>query len=596
MATSTAGLLIEITASAGGANSVISELQMQTRQLEQIMANTGSTVEKTAAKTEAAKGPFSALSHEIQNIGKIAVGMATGMAVADITMGIASRFEQAATQIDTYGQAVLRIQRITGGTPEQSSAVMALFERFTPDPDTAIARISKFQRALAGQEDVLDVAAPGGKSAGAYLREFGISSEMAASQTTPFIEKLETLAEGFKHSTDEQQKNAAAIALMGRGGESMIKLLNQGRDGIEQVVAAAKQYGLILTGENLADVQQFALAHKDLDMALQGVALQLGASFMPAVTAAAQKTADLAKELNTGLRPAMKAIADSPGTPVVLAFASAAAVMAGSTKLLVAAAAPVTGVLNAIGSAASVGAIAMASFAGAIAVVVGAFAAAGAFADKMGEFLKSKGAPDWQVALVKQLAPPGAADLIDAAKQAKSDLDAIMGKGPGGAEKPPPGAEPDTTPAGVKAATATTDAAKAQLQALQNAAAERKAQFDLNSLSDAQKLLDLKSSEVVANSALVEYKRQMEDLDRNAVDFAMQRLQLEEQRASLLAQQAESPLKSASEDIRFQEDEIKAEIKAARAGGASVNRDALRQQLHSLQQQDTRLQPGLLVA
>ena len=604
----TAELLINITANAGEANGVLRELQMQTRQLEQIMANTGSTVEKTAAKTEAAKSPFASLGNAFRNIGQIAVGMATGMAVADVTMGIAQRFSQAATQIDTYGMAVLRIQRITGGTPEQSSGLMALFERFAPDPDTAIARMSKLQRAFAGQEDALDLAsAPGGKTSGAYLREFGVSSELAASQTTPFIEKLETLAEGFKHSTDEQQKNAAVIALMGKNSESMLKLLNQGRDGIEQVIAAAKKYGLILTGENLEDVQRFAFAHKDMDMALQGVALQLGAAFMPAVTSAAQATAHLAQEINQGLLPAMKGISDSPGTPVILAMASAAAVMTGSTKLLVAAASPVTAVINGIGTAAAgVGVGGLLAFAGAIGVVIGAFAIAGEFADKMSEIAKSRGAPDWAVAMIKQIAPPGAADLVDAAKQAKSDLDSLMGKSTGG-ETPIDLTEEGAAPAGVKEATATTDAAKAQLQVLQNAQAQRKAQFDIDSLADAQKLLELKSSEIEANSALVAYKRQIEDIDRNAVDFARDRLQLEEQRAVLIAEQSASPLKNQSEDITFQENLLKAQIKAAHTRGLvpgmpgdsatpSPAIDAMRTQLHNLQRQGTALEPGLLIA
>src|SRR5581483_7886686 len=69
-----------------------------------------------------------------------------------------------------------------------------------------------------------------------------------------------------------------------------------------------------------------------------------------------------------------------------------------------------------------------------------------------------------------------------------------------------------------------------------------------------------------------------------------------EQRSSLLAEQAESPLSAASADIRYQEEEIKAQIKASRAGGGAVDVDAMRRQLRDLQQQDTRLQPGLLAA
>jgi len=576
---STAELLINITANAGEANGVLSELQQQTRQLEQIMANTGSTVEKTAKKTEESAGAFGKFGAELNNIGKMAVGMATGMLAANVAMSISERIANAAEQIDTYGKAVLSVQRITGDTAANSSALVAIFEKYTPSLDEATTRLSRFEKALAGQEDIEGITTTGGKTAGQFLQEFGVSAEVAASQTIPAIEKLAMLAEGFKHSTDEQQKNLALTAIMGRGSQSMLLMLDQGRAGIEATAAAAEKYGLTLTGENLDDVLRFTLAHKDMDLAMQGIAVQLGAVFMPAITRAAEATAGFAGVLATSLTPQLKAVADSPATGALLGIGSGMVVLAAAAKVASVVLTPLTAMFAVIGAAVYTFSQPLRD---AIDTLYQLKAAYNSLPQEAFSTPVLGGAATTARDLLNKLPGNSAGDLLASSASAEAGA---------GAE-----GESGTGAFGSKAATAAADVAKAQLQGLQNAQAGRKAQFDIDSLADAQQLLTLKSAEVEANSALVEYKRQIEDIDRNAVNFARDRLQLEEQRASLLAQQSASPLQNASADITFQENEIKAQIAASRSGGSAVDRDALRQQLHSLQQQGRQLEPGLLAA
>lgn len=514
---STAELLINITANSAQAIGQLNEL---TR-----------SVATTTSRAEASTGVFGALGREFTNIGKIAVGMATGMVAADLTIGLAEGFKRAAEQIDSYGQAALKVQRISGGTAEDASTLVAIFQRYTPSLDEATTRLGRFERALAGQEDV-GFSAPGGKTAGNFLQEFGVSATDVNGQLLPTLNILEQLAEGFKNSGDTAQKNAALIALFGRGSQSMLLMLNQGRAGIEATAEAARKYGLTLTGENLADVQAFAFAHKDLDMALQGVSLQLGATFMPIITSAAIGVADFAKKINQELVPALKNVNKA---------ASGEDEGAGGALLQ--------------------------------------FYREGGFLGKIRDALKavpvSSPIKDLMVGLIDIQIPQ------------------VTAKPAAGGQA---GDAVDKETAHIKDLTDALDSAKEAQQGLTEAAAQRKAQFDVDSLSDTQKLLDLKGNELEANSTLIDYKRQIEDLDRNAVDFATQRLSLEERRRDLLAQQAAAPLKNASEDIKFQEDEIKAQIAAARSGGPAVDTGALRQRLHELQQEDRRLQPGLLAA
>jgi hypothetical protein len=230
---STSELLISITANAGSANAVLNELMQQTRLLEAGFGSTGAAVEQASAKTTESVSAFGKLSESFASVGKMAMGMATGMLVADVTMSVAERFKSAAEAIDTYGQAALTVQRITGESAEASSTLVAIFDRYSPSLDEATTRLARFEKSLAGQSEALDVATTGGKSASQWLEHFGVSATDATGNLRPTTEILYDLAAGFQKagtSADEMAaKNMALNTLMGRGSQSMLLMFDQGR-------------------------------------------------------------------------------------------------------------------------------------------------------------------------------------------------------------------------------------------------------------------------------------------------------------------------------------------------------------------------------
>jgi len=352
---STAELLINITANASSAIGALGEVQGQTRALEGAVASAGTVAQTTAAKAEVSSGMFGALGEQFASIGKMAVGMATGMLAANVSMGIAERITSAAEEIDTYGKAVLRVQRITGESAQSSSLLVAMFERFSPSLDVAIGKLTRFEAVLAGQEDIAGITATGGKNATAMLADFGVQATDSNGKLKPTIDILYQLADGFKNSDDAAAKALAMRTFFGQargaGGDAMLLMLNQGSDGLKAMAAAADKYGLTLTGENLTDVQAFVFAHKDLDMALQGVSLQLGAAFMPAITSAAQKTVEFAQALNTTVMPAIKALGESPATTALLGISSGMIVLAAAAKIVSVVVTPLTAMFATVGAA-----------------------------------------------------------------------------------------------------------------------------------------------------------------------------------------------------------------------------------------------------
>jgi hypothetical protein len=525
-----------------------------------------SRIESLAPPLKESATLFTKLSEEMGNIGKQAAGMATGILAADLVMGVAERFKSAAEQIDTYGQAVLMVSRISGESAEASSTLVAMFERFAPSVDVAITRLGRFEKVLAGQEDVLGSVTAGGKTASEYLAEFGVQATDASGRLKPTTDILLDLAEGFHNSGDAAQKNGALVALFGRGSQDMMLMLDQGKASLQEFMAKVKEYGLVLSGENVADVQAFIFAHKDMDMALQGVALQLGASFMPSVTKAAEITRDFAQAISGGAVPAIKEFGDLKMDWLVPATAG--------TLLL--------------GSALQVIRFALAGIGGAFAAfAIGVYGAMQPLLDAVNILYQLKDA-------FNAMQDPNA--LQSATKDL---LNRLPARGfPSATEQPSAAAaaDPTGTSTGVKSATAKKDAATAQLQDINDAASQRKSDFDIAHVGAEQNMLDLKMQQAAADQATLIYKRQLEDLDRNSVNFAQQRLQLDEQAAVLRAQQAESPLKAQNDDIRYQEERIKAQLKAAHAGGPAVDAGALHQQLRDLNKQDARMQPALLDA
>ncbi len=535
------------------------------------MAGTAELLINVTANASSANSAITSIGEALQSVGKIAIGMATGMLAADLTMGIAERFKSAAEQIDTYGQAVLRVQRISGETAEASSLLVAVFERYA-SVDEATTRLARFEKALAGQEDSAVTSAASGKTAAAYLQEFGVQATNASGQLRPTAEILLDLAEGFKNSGDAAQKNAALVSLFGRGSQNMLLMFNQGRAGLQDFMAEAKAEGLQLSGENVADVQAFIFAHKDMEMALQGISLQLGATFMPSITHASEQVANFAKVLNTTAVPAIHALGDQHMDWIVPASAGIL-VLAGAFSVL-------------------------AAIAGSIA---GVFAVIAAAAYQLAQPILNLIDVMYQMRDIVNSVP--ASQLGPAQQLAKSILGNLPDRNAAPALAPVPEISSATEGTGVaavspsvKAATAVKDQASYTVQSLQDAAAERKSSFTQATLYLENDVLNLKLQQTDAESATLDYKRQIEDLDRNSINFAQQRLQLEEQADVLRAQQAESPLKAQNEDIRYQEDLIKAKIAASRVGGPAVNVDALRQQMLALHKEDLREQPGLLDA
>lgn len=124
----------------------------------------------------------------------------------------------------------------------------------------------------------------GSKTAKEAFAAIGVSARDARGHLRDENDVMLDIADKFQKMPDGARKAAIAIALFGREGTQMIPILNQGRAGIEQLIAAGQKSGEVMSGAQVEAAHKLFLEQQQLSLAIQGVANQLGLALLPMAT------------------------------------------------------------------------------------------------------------------------------------------------------------------------------------------------------------------------------------------------------------------------------------------------------------------------
>lgn len=91
------------------------------------------------------------------------------------------------------------------------------------------------------------------------------------------------VAERFERMPDGIRKTDLAVQLFGRSGQDLIPLLNSGRGGIEELMAKARQLGLVVGPEFSRNANEFNDLLTEAKQTIFGAALQLADKLLPAL-------------------------------------------------------------------------------------------------------------------------------------------------------------------------------------------------------------------------------------------------------------------------------------------------------------------------
>lgn len=181
------------------------------------------------------------------------------------------------------------------GAAATKSAALAHLELVKAQRQAAGESVKSIDKLISEQKGRDAVAAAQkGQAAGVtklttLAKQYGIVLTNSKGQALDFQSVLLNVADAYskaKTAADKAKMAALSAALFGRGYADLIPILKLGRKGILDAEQAAKDLGLTLTTQNVADLAKYREAMREASDATSGLELQLGLLVMPDLTTA----------------------------------------------------------------------------------------------------------------------------------------------------------------------------------------------------------------------------------------------------------------------------------------------------------------------
>lgn len=114
--------------------------------------------------------------------------------------------------------------------------------------------------------------------------QLGIQTVDASGKQRGFIDILNDTADKFKEMPNGIQKTNDALALFGRSGKDMVKVLNLGSDGIADLEKKADALGLTLNANTIGKINDLVQSQKDLKEQTDAMKIAVGTATAPILT------------------------------------------------------------------------------------------------------------------------------------------------------------------------------------------------------------------------------------------------------------------------------------------------------------------------
>jgi lambda family phage tail tape measure protein len=197
-------------------------------------------------------------------------GMIVGASVAALGYGM----HQLVVPVAEVGEELNKLSQKTAVSVEALSALLYASEL----SDVSAESLTKALKFLSTA--MFDAKVKGGEGSAA-LKAFGVSALDAQGQIRPTEQVLLDLAEKFAAMPDSAEKAALAVKLFGKNGLDMIPMLNQGRDGLTEMMEEAKRLGLVMSADAARAAEEFNDNMKRLHAVNEGVQRQIGSALLP---------------------------------------------------------------------------------------------------------------------------------------------------------------------------------------------------------------------------------------------------------------------------------------------------------------------------
>jgi hypothetical protein len=196
-----------------------------------------------------------------------AAAVAAGVVVVGAFYEISEQVSKTGTQLDLMRQRL-------GTSAEELSGLGFAARQNGVEMDTLARSMQIMSRNLS------DLSSPTNKAKEA-LETLGISTREADGQLRDSKEIMLDVADAFSTMKDGTEKTAEAMAIFGRGGAQLIPFLNEGREGIEELTAKAKELGIVFSDEDAKAAHEYEDAQNSLNASFQGLEKTIAQDVMP---------------------------------------------------------------------------------------------------------------------------------------------------------------------------------------------------------------------------------------------------------------------------------------------------------------------------
>ncbi|WEV59670.1 phage tail tape measure protein [Bifidobacterium sp. ESL0728] len=226
-----------------------------------------------AAQKAGEQGGSTLGSSLVANLKKFAAPAAAALSVA----GVAKFVQDSVKQFTNLTGSIASLQRITGGTTAQVSALQGAMRLSGMDASKANTSLTIFAKKLQGVEG-------DSKKTAAMQQLLGTSINDANGHLKPMSELLPQVADKFKSMPDGVEKTALATQLFGKSGTAMLPFLNQGSSGITALEAKAKSLGIVLDDNSKNKWAAYRSAVRNVNLSMEGMKTQIGEALIPVFT------------------------------------------------------------------------------------------------------------------------------------------------------------------------------------------------------------------------------------------------------------------------------------------------------------------------
>jgi hypothetical protein len=215
----------------------------------------------------------------------------TGSKFKSLGAGLAGAF--------SVGAVIAGGKKILDGYEAQAGAV-AKIKRLTGESakDSSLLAFAAQQAGVQGDKAATSYAILAKNIRNGKLEAEGIVTKDSNGNLLSFDQILKNVAEKIHSLPPGFQRTSEALALFGKGGADMVKILGDGASGIDKQREKMKALGLELDDAALDKYGKFIHAQRDVKASLTGLEVQIGGAMVPVLTTFAHGITDTAKALN----------------------------------------------------------------------------------------------------------------------------------------------------------------------------------------------------------------------------------------------------------------------------------------------------------